>query len=165
MKLSFKILAFFAFCSLTAQGAGFDISGEITANCLSISYEVKAPFHVLIDGHKWQIEVQFKRYTEYCWSDGVQVYWFDMFPPVKRDTTLPGARILSGTYPFFSDPSVRLVWLAFASSDYLNANTNTMPSLCMMDFLDPVCEAFGIKNLELLGNDNQLKIVGVNLFL
>lgn len=156
MNFLSKILVVFTFCSFTAHSASFDIDGEIKANDYSINYEIKVPFRILINSNKWQIQVEFKHYKEFCWSDGVNISSFQLFPHEKGDNALSAGKVLNRTYPLFSDPTVRLVWLAFASSGYFAINTNTMPALWMMGFLDPVCESYEIKNLELL--DNQFKI-------
>jgi hypothetical protein len=156
MNLSSKILVALTFFSLTANGASFSIDGEIVANDYSINYEIKVPFHLLINSNKWQIQVEFKHYKEFCWSDGVKISSFQLFPQEKGDNALSEGKVLNSVYPLFSDPTVRLVWLAYASSRYFAIDTNTMPALWMMGFLDPVCESYEIINLELLNNQFKL---------
>jgi len=134
----------------------FTVSGQIVADYDSINYHLKAPFRASVDGGRWQIKVQFKDYTEFAWSDGVQISSFMLYPPNPVDKSLSPAKLLPGRYPFFSDPSVRLVWLAYASSEYLAVNTNTMPNLAIAGFLDPLCEAYEIRDLKVLNNPEAL---------
>ena len=138
--------------ALTSKSGPIEITGKVAANDNIAKYEFNVPFHILIDGNKWQIDVQFENYKELCWCDGAKVSSFDVFPEDKGDPMLSRADVSPGTYPFFSGTTVSLIWLAFASSEYLQVNTNTMPALWKAGFSDPTCEAHVIKNLEFISD-------------
>lgn len=156
MSLLSTISLIFTACCLAARGASFAIDGDVDANCPTINYEIKVPFHMVLSSNKWQIKVQFKNYNEFCWSDGDKVSSFVMFPKETYGKSLPKAQVLNGDYPYHSDPSIQFIWLAFCSSQYFLSNTNTMPALWQMGSLDPLREAIDITNLVFM--DSQMRL-------
>lgn len=142
---------------LTARGVSIEIDGNVDVNYPSAQYEISVPFHIIENSNKWQIQVQFKNYKEFCWFDGGNVSSFLVFPKTNNNM-LYQAKVLNGNYPYNSDPTVQFIWLAFNSSQYLSSNTNTMPALWQMGSLDPVREAIDIKTLVLMNSSIKLPL-------
>jgi hypothetical protein len=104
-------------------------------------------------------------YTERCGGDGNQTCCLTTYSaPMKsrmlaeggllesRDTSSPllTADIMPGDYPYFSEPTTRVVWLACASSAYLQTNRTTLPPLWSSGFVAPEAHAFVIEDLTFL---------------
>src|SRR6185369_8709678 len=125
-------------------------------------------YSVAVSGRQWLIEYKEGDSLGACGCDGESIYSYIDDPNVKTLNgesivftngvrTIPmAASIEGGSVPLHANTFVKLIWLAFASADYMTRNPEWQPIPPWVNpMVQPEAFIYGTK-LEFLSNSNSL---------
>ena len=159
LKLAFRYyLLFIALTSTSVSLYAYNFEAEGTLKCNYFSpygtnTEQKTGFVVSVDDNRWSIKTMFgEGWYSVHGCDGTNIYaiFYDPHPVSinsKKPVTLPylPGHITEGVYPLDVAYYTTMPWLAFASTDYLESGTNSLPCFWRIPRSDPMAWIFETK--------------------
>ncbi len=145
------IISVFLFVGHLSYAQEFEATGKVDYaaynNNGSIGQHLHYDFTVAVSNNQWFIKAIWpKSYSAEHGCNGKSVFGI-IYDPSLTPTNVPTpGNINSGTYPLLMDPYNRVLWLAFASSYYIDTVTNNfMPAPWTDPFNNPRAYAYKVQ--------------------